>query len=165
MTAPVRMFVGGRPWDGPGARQADQQPADVPALHPAIGGSRGNRFCGPGALAILTGKGTDEAAAAIRAVTGKRNVFGVMPNDLWKAGQRLGLTLLEVAIVDCQGSLRAWAARQQPGRYLVTVTNHYVVARVTQDGIEVGDNQSVYPVPLAKFRRAGKRVQRAWKVL
>jgi hypothetical protein len=54
--------------------------------------------------------------------------------------------------------------RQRPGRYLVNVTGHYVVVRVADGAIEVADNQSVYPLPLARFKRAGQRVKRAWVV-
>lgn len=137
----------------------------IPDLHPAIGGSRGNRYCGPGALAILTGLDTQATAAAIRKASGKPAVRAVHHVDLVTAGIALGLRLARQHMDDSTGTLRAWAARQEPGRYLVNVTGHYVVVRVNLlREVEVADNQSVYPLPLARFKRAGQRVKRAWVV-
>jgi hypothetical protein len=134
-------------------------------LHPAIGGARGNRYCGPGALAILTGVGTGDAAAAIRQVTGKPAVRGCHHADLVQAGWNLGLRLSRQPSPTATGTLRAWAVRQEPGRYLVNVTGHYVVVRVNLlREVEVADNLTIYPLPLAQFKRAGQRVKRAWRV-
>jgi len=78
------------------------------ALHPAIGG---NRYCGPGALAILTGKTTDETAAVLRAVSGKRAIRGINRKHMMAACGLLGLTAEAVPAV---GSLQGWAGAQSP---------------------------------------------------
>jgi hypothetical protein len=137
----------------------------VPQLHPAIGGAKGNRYCGPGALAILTGLDTGACAAAIRGVTGKPAVRGVRVGDLLDTAWRLRLRLQRLHSDDVTGTLGRWAARQRDGRYLVHVTGHYVVVRVCAGTVEVCDNLSVYPQPLTQFRRSRVRVRRAWRVL
>ncbi len=134
-------------------------------LAPAIGGARGNRFCGPGALAMLLAIGTDEAAALLRQVNGKRSVFGVVERHMVDALRSAGARAYPVPLtVDRVETLQAFARTTPQGNYLVAVTGHYVAVHVSSDGIEAGDNRTVYPMALDKFPRRRQRVRAAWKV-
>lgn len=136
----------------------------IPDLAPAIGGSRGNGFCGPGALAMLLAIGTDEAAALIRKVSGKVAVFGVQPEYMLAALRSAGARV-DLVAGGLKPALQQWAFDQQPGCYLVNVTGHYVAVRVTPAGIEAGDNRTIYPMALDRFPRRRQRVKAAWKVV
>jgi hypothetical protein len=129
-------------------------------LYPAIGG---NRWCGPGALAILTGKDTDETARLLREVSGKRAIFGIQQRYMLDVLHREGLRALEIGQLAQTGPFRKFKGEACPGTYLVIITGHYVV--IDTATMEVCDNMTVYPVPLAKYRRANKRVKRAWRIV
>lgn len=49
----------------------------------------GNRFCGPAAISAITSLGTSEAAAVLRAVSGKRAIKGVGYSDMRNALRNL----------------------------------------------------------------------------
>lgn len=139
-------------------------------LSPAVGR---NRYCGPGALAILLGIDTDNAAARLRAITGQRAIYGAHTVDMVQAlrGAKEGVTVEGVAAAGLvigstrKPTLAQLAACLDPGVYLVNITGHFVVLRKTADGVDVADNHTVYPMPLAKFRRLRSRVKSAWKVV
>lgn len=130
-------------------------------LHPALGN---NRFCGPGAMAALTGMSTDEAAAAIRKTTGKRAVFGVRAEDMLDTFCSLGYTWKRVT-TPAHRSLEKVAPTLPHGVYLVNVTHHYVAVSVTDEtGVVVLDNQSVTERQLMEFRRRNKHVVGVWEI-
>lgn len=133
-------------------------------LHPAIGK---NRYCGPGALAMLTGCSTDEAARLIRQNSGQLYVKGAANKDVLAALFALGCTVRPVPVVTWkrfyEPPLREFVKTLQAGRYLVEVTRHYVAVDV--EAGEVGDNVSVTPRTFAEFRRGGKKVRKAWLVI
>lgn len=131
-------------------------------LSPAVGR---NRYCGPGALAILLGLDTDEAAARLRAVTGRRAIRRIG----WFA-MVLVINQRDARAVPCGvapgATLRSFAdALVFDGVYLVNITGHFVVLRKGDGRIDVADNHTIYPMPLAKFRRLRSRVKGAWKVV
>ncbi len=126
-------------------------------LHPAIGS---NRWCGPGALAILTGKTTDETARLLRDVSGKRAIMRIADRHMLVAMSKLGLRW------DIQGPQRGTLRNftgSGPAIYLIVITGHYVV--VDTSTMEVCDNRTVYPVPLAKYSQANKHVKEAWRMI
>lgn len=130
------------------------------SLHPAIGP---NRYCGPGAYAILTGLDTGIAAAHLRDLTGKRAIIGTPAWALTKALTERGLSVVEKTQPLGRGApLSRWSETVSPGVYLVNVTKHWVV--VDLHAGEAADNNSVYPRPLDKFGRRRKRVQRWWRI-
>lgn len=125
-----------------------------------------NRFCGPGALAIVTGLSTDDAARIIREETGKRAVFGVQPRDLQRSFTRAGSPVRPVAAATNQ-SVERWASAVAElgftGTYVVYITGHYCVVQIGETDIVVADNKTIYPVPMARYRSRGKRVKEVWK--
>lgn len=134
-------------------------------LHPAIGR---NRFCGPGALAIVVGISTDDASRTLRDVTGRRSIHGVEPDSLVRAFRRHGMRLRPIPVADGWSLIR-WARADdiiRHGRYVVMTTGHYCVVRIDGDGlaIEVSDNKTVYPVRIEAYRGRRKHVRAVWKV-
>lgn len=134
-------------------------------LHPAIGS---NRYCGPGALAILSGLSTGETAKLLRELTGRRAIMRIGHDALLVALGRLGIPALDVVRyvkIEPRPPLWNWALTAARGTYLVSVTGHFVVVEKKDNGvIEVTDNLTIYPITLAKFWGRQKRVRRVSKV-
>lgn len=135
------------------------------SLQPAIGK---NRYCGPGALAIVTGLPTDEASRLIRTVNGKRRIFGVSPYDLRRAFMLAKVTLSDVPVA--KGVSASWFVKDRiahgwNGVYVLNVTGHYLVVEIRGDEAWACDNRTVYPVPFAKYSLRRKRIKQVWKVI
>lgn len=130
-------------------------------LHPALGK---NRYCGPGALAILFGCSTDEGARLLREVTGRTYIKSANPDAMIQVIHRLGGQAEPALLTRKRLPLREWAKGCAGGRWLVQVTCHYVVVDAAGDTVLVADNQSVTERTVAEFRRGGKHVVAAWMV-
>jgi hypothetical protein len=101
-----------------------------------------NRYCGPAAIALLTGVTTDDAARVARRVSGRRYIKGMHNRDM-------------------VASLRCFYGQV----FSVNVTGHYVVLVVSAARrVKVGDNKSKSFGPLRGFSGNRKRVKIAWKV-
>ena len=129
---------------------------------------RHNRWCGPAAVSVLTGMTAEDAARAIRRVTGKTQCTRVKLGDLLRALRQQGLVLNAVGIWSrgTGPTTAAWLkTRRQRTRatdtYLVAQTTHFIVVR----GDMAVDNQTGKPVPLAKITGRRARVAAAYLVL
>ena len=122
-------------------------------LHPHRGK---NRWCGPGAIAILTGVTTDDASRMIRAFTGKRNCMGTPTHVLRKVLYECGITshLSDEYWSGERPTLNQWVTdgRSRGGTYLVVAGNHF---QILTDGLFV-DNQ-VKEVTAFEDLKKGKR--------
>ena len=132
-----------------------------------------NRFCGPAAYSALTGRSTDEASQAIRAVTGKPYVMGVRRSHLIRALQQAGLKTKSIPLPDQRTTLAAIIPSLEPGRYLINIggrTNgHYIVLRMdNRRRSTIADSHHRTPISAKEFgwERAGRRsgVQRCHSV-
>jgi hypothetical protein len=142
-------------------------------LYPALGR---NRWCGPAALAIISGKTTDETAAILRDVSGKRAIMRVRSRYMIQAIRRLGLEpwfattghLYRGKRQNLQQTievLRKREALSRPGVWVVTITGHYVVLEIRPgEEPELADNRTVYPVPWQRYRRLTKIVHEMWQI-
>lgn len=119
-------------------------------------------WCGPGALATLTGLPTSRIMAVLRHVTGRRTVKGVYHSEIIKAGEFLGLRFWPQ--MTRRQTLARWTAEQRhllhAGAVLLSVSHHYV----TVSGRMFNDNWTKVPVPLKKAPRRRARVRAAWHV-
>lgn len=79
-------------------------------LHSVTHGPSPNRYCGPSALSIITGRTTTEAATRVRYFTGKRAVTGVDARTLLAVLEDWGYTAVPLhAVPKGQGpTLAAW---------------------------------------------------------
>ena len=134
-------------------------------LQPAIGK---NRYCGPGAIAIVTGLPTDEASRLIRAVNGKRSIHGVSPYDLRQAFKRAKVALHDIPIAERMTVSSFIDSRLDfmfDGVYVLYVTGHYLVVEIHDGQAWACDNRTIYPVPFKKYSLRKKRIKQVWKVI
>lgn len=127
---------------------------------------RRRQWCGPTALAALTGLTYDAALDMIKRVTGQKVVKRVHRDTLKEALRRLGYrTRLIHDTMNNESVTLARFLRKRPPEHriatiLVRVTNHYVVVR----GRKIVDNFTKEPVFLRAYPKRRKRVKDAWIV-
>lgn len=139
-------------------------------LHPINHDIKTTLWCGPGALATITGLPVSHVMAVLRHVTGRRTIKGVRHSDMFKAGAMLGLTFLPQNVYSYVENhqlptLARWTKIYQENlasaAFLVNVSQHYV----TVSGRKFNDNWTKSPVALSKAPRRRARVRAAWKVV
>lgn len=125
-----------------------------------------NQYCGPAVLSIFTGLDTDFIAQQVTEITGRPKVTGVMPSDLIRVGEKLGLEFKEnQAFQDRSLFWTASALVNFPGNYLITIPNHYITLEVTiAKQIFICDNHTKIPMDLQNSSRLSQKVERVWKV-
>lgn len=124
-----------------------------------------NKFCGPAALSILTGRNTDDCAMAITFVNGRYKVQGVTLGDLIAAGDRLGLAFNKQDVMT--GHPLFFAASllcKMDGMFLVLVPKHFIVLEVKDGVIHLCDNHTKTPINLQNSARLGQKVEGVYKV-
>lgn len=129
-------------------------------LHPAIGS---NHFCGPGALAIITGHSTGDCARVLRQVSGKRSIMRIAVPYMLQAMDKLGIQHGPMIEPARGTALSRFMVTHSHGRYLVVITGHYCVIDTTT--CQVCDNHTIYPLPIAKYSRQGHWVRKAWRII
>lgn len=126
-----------------------------------------NRFCGPAALAALTGAHVDDAAQALRIATGKRAIKGVRNVEMLKAFALLGHRAVpiptdKIHLLTLAGVLRTTlASRGSYQRFLINVTGHYVAVQ----GRKLWDNKNPEGVFLGAYNHRRVRVKAIWEVI
>lgn len=123
-----------------------------------------NRFCGPAAVASLTGLTTDEASRLIRRFSGKSRTMGVRSLHMIQALRSTGIKVGARRTVFGAPTLKQWTSTIEPGCYLVTVTNHYMVVRVTKTTIQVVDSFNKEPTRIQDVKGIRRRV-RAYRMI
>jgi hypothetical protein len=140
-----------------------------------------NRFCGPNALAALTGRHVDDTAHALRIVTKRKAIKGVFNRHMVAALELLGyratlvpvqrpLTAVMVHRTKAARTAQAFPTLTQvlrgalKGRgaapYLVNTTGHYVVIR----GRMLFDNKHPEGIRLTECPYRRKRVKAIYAV-
>ena len=118
-----------------------------------------NRFCGPAALSTLAGITTDDASRLIRRFSGKASTMGVHSIHLIKAIRASGLTVGGRRSVFENVTVNQWANAMSPGCYLVTVTHHYMVVRITKTTKTMVDSMNREPISLKEAKGSRRRVK------
>tara|TARA_R100000458_G_C8218551_1_gene203669 strand:+ start:127 stop:969 length:843 start_codon:yes stop_codon:yes gene_type:complete len=123
-------------------------------LHPHRGK---NRWCGPGAIAILTGVTTDDASRMIRAITGKRSCTGTPTTVLREVLRQCGIESHPHNYLDTQKrpTLNQWVEQgnSQGGTYLVVAGNHFQILT----GDLFVDNQVKEPTAFEDLKKGKRR--------
>ena len=107
-------------------------------IYPVSHGPRRNRYCGPAALSIMTGRTTDECAANIRHLTGRRAVMMTDIGELVAVAAGMGVMLFHRHSFPNRGcpgrrpTLAAWLRESRNVRtagrvYLVLAGRHWQV--------------------------------------
>lgn len=133
-------------------------------LHPITGR---NTYCGPAAVAALTGRTTDEVAARIRRFRQRAGWHTRSVRGVWMSEMRpilLSYGILPTEIYRRRQTLQNLVRDLTNGVYLVSVTGHFVVMRVAGDRATVIDNQTKDGVPVTEHRSRRKFVTRCLRV-
>jgi len=133
----------------------------MPHIQNVIRKPRGNRFCGPAVISALTGLDTDQTAALIREVSGKRQVTGTSAEYVKEVLNHCGLNATYVPGATRQ-TLASWLAnnayRLNPGRvYLIAAGNHWQL--VECDSYVCGIVKQVVPVDHEMVKRRARVTQ------
>jgi len=156
---------------------SDEQHVMTEALHtPRYRGSR-REFCGPTAMAAVTGADIDDIRDALRQASGKimtaagaaHPVMGVGNDALVGAMALLGWSVTEEWKAEPRNNNKpGYKAsrlgdfldeRGNDGPFIVNVTGHYYAV---SHG-EICDTYTKLPTEISKFRRRAKWVERWWK--
>lgn len=128
-------------------------------LKPIIHDRATTLWCGPGALAILSGRPTSEIHRVLQGVTGRKTIKGLWTGELCKAADKLGITLTRTASIQHEPTLAQWTRQNKAllasHTMLLQVSNHYVVV----SGRQFVDNQNQTPIPLSKAPGRRRRVK------
>jgi hypothetical protein len=139
-----------------------------PVKKPATG--RGNRFCGPAAISIITGLDTAQSAALIRQGTNKRSVQGTSIYEVSRALNDLGYGVNSVAKVNplaprTNPTLAAWLRDTTKTRgshvYLISAGNHWQVVQGRR--FCCGQTGEIVSIRDDKVKRRA-RVRGVWRI-
>ena len=143
-------------------------------LHAERGGGR--MWCGPTLVALVAGVSYERAEALIRAADPKHslNRAPVMRGTHWRhlvlalgqAGFRVGEYRLLNKAPGRRGPSLLRIARMLPiGLFMIRVTNHFLLLRVTEEGIQVIDNHGDARSVSSRAARNRRRVTHCAMIL
>ena len=128
-----------------------------------------NTYCGPAALALITGQPVSNATSAIRFITGQSAVRGVTQRDLLRSISMFGKLPVVVPknyVRDTNPTL-AYVLRSAGLRdrrpdtvFLITLTGHFIVLK----GRKIYDNHNPEGVFLRKYQHRRKRVKAVFQI-
>lgn len=137
-------------------------------LHDALPviGQKHNRYCGPAAMAAITGLNTGECARIMRDVSGKRSIRGLHVQHMIRSLNHVGIA---VASVEYEGdpsrpewerykdrpTLNQWLKEYDGHPAIVVAGNHYWA----MSGDSYVDSFNRMPVPLSSIRQPKARVE------
>ncbi len=124
---------------------------------------RPRAWCGPAAIAILTGVPLSRIEKMLkrgRKGWGSKPIKGTYAHEVVKVLKRLGCKV-EPASVYESTITRFTDDVRHAGTYLVNVTGHFMVSCA---GL-IADNSNPEGGPAETYPRGSRRVQRAWKVI
>ena len=116
--------------------------------------SKGTTWCGPHALATVTGKTYDEVIKVVRSKIRRKRIKGMFTNEIFIVAKALGIKDMGVFMpMRGKRNLRNSVDWLKPNRlYIVFVTRHFVVVNTTD--WTVCDNTNEWePVTTSKLGR------------
>ena len=123
-----------------------------------------NAYCGPSVLSALTGESTDRCAAAISAVSGKKEIRAVERTHLIEALKRLRFDVSETPFSGSTLYGTLHRMHTHDGLYIVFVKEHVVAVEVIGTEIFICDNHTKKPLDIRNSARLSQRVERVLKV-
>lgn len=123
-----------------------------------------NIFCGPSVLSALTGKSTDECAAVISAISGRKEIKAVEIKHILEAVCKLRFNYDKIGIRATRlfGVLSELSSKD--GLYLITVPRHIVAIEVKESKIYICDNHTKSPIDAASSARLTQSVEEVYKI-
>lgn len=134
------------------------------ALHPVNRAKRGNRYCGPACISILTGLDTTDCARLLRFTSGQRAIYGIGMPYMKPALRLLGYTVQEVhnwrgIPAHKRPTLSQWGkTRANEGSYLISAGHHWSLVH----GGMYACGVSRKPVPFVDSPYRRTRVAQVW---
>jgi hypothetical protein len=138
-------------------------------LHPIKHGPKGNRYCGPCALAAISNRQTDYAAKLLRKITGKRSITGTSHWAVHRALHEMGFGVRKVTYHQARPtkdrmSLAAWlkiTPRPAGKVFLLDAGNHWQV--ISGRRYVCGRIGEIVSIRDKRVKRRAK-VEAAWEV-
>lgn len=123
-----------------------------------------NKFCGPSVMSAILGITTDEAAAVISSITGRKKVAGVYLSDLKKAFESCGCMTadIEVRATTVFGNL---FNIKTEGYYVFMVPGHFIAIEINGSHRYICDNHSRSPINAGSSARLGQKTTHIIRVL
>lgn len=123
-----------------------------------------NQFCGPSVLSTLTGLSTDECAAAISRVTGRKEIKAVKTDDIIKTLKILRFDVEKKSLTSQTlfGTLNNLSIND--GLYVIGVPKHVVAVRVERGKVLICDNHTKEPIDARGSARLMQKVDLILKV-
>jgi hypothetical protein len=129
----------------------------------------GNKYCGPAAISAIKGCTTSEAAAMIRAYSGRKSIKGTTIGEVFWALKRSGFDLRTLlGAEDPNPTLAGWLrnskAIRTAGRvFLVVVGNHWAV--ISGRRYVCGQTREIVSVKHERVKRRARvtRVCEVWR--
>jgi len=127
-------------------------------------------YCGPSAVAILTGVPVSRIEKMIRRIRGgyksydgrKIPIKGTYAGECIKVLKRLGCKVKPFEFTFAKGTFAKFVEdTRYAGTFLVEVTDHFM----TCSGGMIADSGYHDPMPIEDYKKGQRRVQRAWKVI
>ena len=123
-----------------------------------------NKFCVPSVMSALTGRSTDECAAVITSINGRKEIKAVNIPDIIKAFEKLRFVVEERPIParTLFGVLSRLSSND--GLYLVIIPRHIVAIRVEAGQVQLVDNASKEPLDASASARLTQQVDKIFKI-
>lgn len=121
---------------------------------------RGRTWCGPYALAVISGKSYEEAHVFAKKAVPDRKLMGMYNSEVTKAARLMGFKQFDFKMIPKRERvcLRKAIDHMKPNRvYIVNVTNHYVVVN-TKDWT-LTDSWREGWEPIATSNMAGRKTK------
>lgn len=121
---------------------------------------KGSTWCGPYALAVISGKTYEEAYVFAKKSVPHRRMMGMYNIEVTKAARRMGFKKFEFKMIPKQERccLRKAIDYMKPNRiYIVNVTNHYIVVN-TKDWTLTDSWRDGWE-PIATSKMAGRKTK------
>lgn len=120
--------------------------------------ANGKTWCGPYALALITGKTYEDVLPFIRRAAKRKRIMGMYNWEFQKTARRMGLRKFEFKKIPStqRTNLSNMTDWLRPNRiYVVQVTSHYVIVN-TKDWT-MTDNQTEGWIPISSEHKNGRR--------
>lgn len=133
-----------------------------------VAGQKHNQYCGPAAMAAITGLNTGECAKIMREVSGKRSIRGLSVQHMIRSLNHVGIA---VASVEYEGdpsrpewerykdrpTINQWLNEYDESPVILVAGNHYWAI----SGDRYVDSWNRLPTPVSKIRQPKARVEHA----
>jgi len=124
-----------------------------------------NQYCGPAVLSAFTGKSTDECAAVISSISGKREIKAVEVSHLIQALEKLRFDVKREGYTNYSLYMLFINIITKDGLYLILIPHHVIAAEVKDKKIYLIDNHSKQPIEASSSARLTQRVEMVYRVV